>query len=174
MLTRSHRTTLPAMLGPAKLRPARTPTLPNVKMADQGPGFRQVTYDKSYDASLRHHDEKLDAPWKAHGVSHTPWRPLSASRTHPTASTNHRNCRPGWRTCWVQIPQAAHCSTHALTRSKHHSRSHREGASSISRGGALARCRGFGTCGWKGVGTPQIPKAGSRRCRAGTGPRSTR
>jgi hypothetical protein len=25
---------------------------------------------------------------------------------------------------------------------------------SISRGGALAQCRGFGTCGWKGVGTP--------------------
>jgi hypothetical protein len=24
----------------------------------------------------------------------------------------------------------------------------------ISRGGALAQCRGFGTCGWKGVGTP--------------------
>ncbi len=44
----------------------------------------------------------------------------------------------------------------------------------ISRGSALARCRGFGTCGWKGVGTPQIPKACSRRCRAGTGPRSTR
>jgi len=32
---------------------------------------------------------------------------------------------------------------------------HREGASSISRGGALAQCRGFGTCGWKGVGTPE-------------------
>ena len=46
-----------------------------------------VTYNKSYDASLRHHDEKLDAPWKAHGVSHTSWRPLSASRTHPRAST---------------------------------------------------------------------------------------
>ncbi len=26
---------------------------------------------------------------------------------------------------------------------------------SISRGGALAQCRGFGTCGWKGVGTPR-------------------
>ncbi len=25
----------------------------------------QVTYDKSYDALLRHHDETLDAPWKA-------------------------------------------------------------------------------------------------------------
>ena len=30
-----------------------------------------------------------------------------------------------------------------------------EGASSISRGGALAQCRGFGTCGWIGVGTPR-------------------
>jgi len=165
---------VPATLGPAKFHPARTPSLPVVKMVNRDPGFSQVTYDKSYDAPLRHHHKKLDALWKAQGVSHTPWRPLSASRTHPTASTNHRNCRPGWRTCWVQIPPAAHCPAHALTRSKHHSGSHQEGASSISRGGALARCRGFGTCGWKGVGTPQTPKAGSRRCRAGTGPRSTR
>ena len=110
-------------------------------MVDQDPGFRQVMYEKSYDALLRHHDKKLDAPWKAQGVSHTPWRLLFASRTHPTASTNHRNCRPGWRTRWVQLPPAAHCSTHALARSKHHSGSHWEGASSISRGGALARCR---------------------------------
>ena len=41
----------------------------------------------------------------------------------------------------------------------------------ISRG---RHCRGFGTCGWKGVGTPQTPKASSRRCLAGTGPRFTR
>ena len=79
--------------------------------------FSQVTYDKSYDMPLRHHHKKLDALWKAQGVSHTPWRPLSASRTHPTASTNHRNCRPGWRTCWVRLPPAAHRSTHALARS---------------------------------------------------------
>ncbi len=29
---------------------------------------------------------------------------------------NHRNCRPGWRTRWVQLPPAAHRSTHALAR----------------------------------------------------------
>jgi hypothetical protein len=69
------------------LHPARTPSLPTVKMCKQAPGDDQVTYDKSYDALLRHHNKKLDAPWKAQGVSHIPWSPLSASRTHPTAST---------------------------------------------------------------------------------------
>ncbi len=24
---------------------------------------------------------------------------------------NHRNCRPAWRACWVQLPLATHCST---------------------------------------------------------------
>ena len=46
-------------------------------------------------------------------------------------------------------------------------------ARTISRGSALARCRGFVTCGWKGVGTPQTPKASSRCCSAGTSPRFT-
>jgi len=48
---------------------------------------------------------------------------------------------------------------------------HREGASSISRGGALAQCRGFGTCGWKGVGTPEIRPNSARGIlrRNGTG-----
>ena len=29
-------------------------------------------------------------------------------------SNDIHNCRPGWRTCWVQLPPAAHRSTHAL------------------------------------------------------------
>ena len=32
-------------------------------------------------------------------------------------SNGTHNCRPGWRTCWVQLPSAAHRSTHALARS---------------------------------------------------------
>jgi hypothetical protein len=40
----------------------------------------------------------------------------------------------------------------------------------ISRGGALAQCRGFGTCGWKGVGTPRRrPTARGIHCRNDTG-----
>ena len=75
-------------------------------------------------------------------------------------SNGTHNCRPGGGLRWVRSPTAAHRSKHALARSSNHalachaSGPHREGASSISRGGALAQRRGFGACGWKGVGTP--------------------
>jgi hypothetical protein len=86
-ITLYHRsTTLAAMLGPAMFHPARTPSLPTVKMCKQALGFSQVTNDKSYDAQPRHHDKKLDAQWKAQGVSHTPWRPLSPIHRHPQPS----------------------------------------------------------------------------------------
>jgi hypothetical protein len=70
-------------------------------------------------------------------------------------SNGTQNCRPGGGLQWVRSPTAAHRYKHALARSSNHAFGpHWEGASSISRGGALAQRRGFGTCGWKGVGTP--------------------
>jgi len=92
-------------------------------------------------------------------------------------SNGTHNCRPGGGLRWVRSPTAAHRSKHALARSSNHapachaSGPHWEGASSISRGGALAQRRGFGTCGWKGVGTPNIRSNSARGIlrRNGTG-----
>ena len=68
---------------------------------------------------------------------------------------NHRNCRPGWRTSLGSIPigSALLC---ACARPITLLRVAPEDARSISRGGALAQCRGFGTCGCTCVGTPQL------------------
>ncbi len=80
-----HHGTCNALAGHAP--PSTHPIIANRQNVQASTRDYQVTYYKSYDALLRHHDKKLDAPWKAQGVSNIPWRPLSASQTHPTAST---------------------------------------------------------------------------------------
>ena len=91
------------------------------------------------------------APWKAHDVSHTPWRPLSASGIHPTTPTtavldgglagfNSHRQRTALRT---RLPRTLPGRTEKV-------------ASSISLGGALVLCpcRGFGACRRAGAGSP--------------------
>ena len=43
--------------------PSTHPIIANRQNVQASTGDNQVTYDKSYDALLRHHDETLDAPW---------------------------------------------------------------------------------------------------------------
>ncbi len=137
----------------------------------------QVTYDKSYDVLLRHHDETLDAPWKAvfkaQGVSHIPWRQLSASRSHPTASTtivtavldgglagfNSHRQRTAPHMRWPgQNPTSGHTGKTQV----------RLAAAALRGAVALELVAG------KVWALPKTPKASSRRCRAGTTPRFTR
>ena len=87
--------------------------------------------DRYYDTTT-----KSSSPsGKAHAVSQTPNTMAPAVCILKPPNGTH-NCRPGWRTCWVRIPSAAHCSTLALAQSCI-LRATAEGASSSSKSSAL-------------------------------------
>jgi len=116
---------------------------PNCTKSQGGPVCRGGVRGCYYDKFL------LDAQqgWTVPGrESHT---------TAPAVWHTVPSCR---RTSWVRTPSASHrvVPSHTRLRMTTQIRATSEGACSISRGGALAHCRGFGTCGWTDVGAPSI------------------
>jgi hypothetical protein len=145
--------------GPGYIPPARVHAPAGQAQSSRSPRMLTQQAQKEFVAAtttrpaLKHvSSSTCSGPWSSvtQGVSRTQMAP-AVWHTVPSFR----------RTCWVRTPSASHgdahyVPTHLRTRLpiNVHTRATSEGVSSISRGGVLAHCRGFGTCGWTDAGDP--------------------